>query len=367
MAEKSPRLDVEGRQVLTACGTACSGTPHLGVDPPVVSGSSVPAPPAWRPGRARRRTDRYDPRGDVGQRARGATPITGLSHVQLLVSDVKAKRAVVHRRHSASSPSSRTSTSASRGAAAPRGTFRGGVDPWRRCGSPRTGAGRAGPRPYRVRRARWRQPRHLGLAPHRCRELIIRESSWRAGIPHCSSVIPTASPSSWWHPERGRRRGEPPSVHSVDADPAAGGSVRGEHAVPSGPPPPERGWYRDSGQSQLRALLGWADVDLAALLGWCLDQRTPEGPPPAVSRPRDVPPPHNAGPSGGPPPPACTFSARRPSGGPGPQTRFYAVATIIAPPVFVVFFTVIAVSALPSQSGRVSASTARPCSRFSSP
>ncbi len=123
-------------------------------------------------------------------------------------------------------------------------------------------------------------------------------------------------------------------------------------SAPSGPPPPERGWYRIPDNPDYEHFWDGQKWTSQRYWGGGSTNAPSESPPPAASRLRDVPPPHEVDPSwtGGPPAPA-PFSSPD-SGGQGPQTRFYAVATIIAPPVFVVFFTLIAVSALPSRSGR---------------
>ena len=90
MGEKSPRRKVEGRQVLTAGGKACFGRPHLAVDPTAVSGSFVDRGlqgKAGGPGSRVGPVVRICRVSSVKGAGQGA-PITGLSHVQLLVSDV---------------------------------------------------------------------------------------------------------------------------------------------------------------------------------------------------------------------------------------------------------------------------------------
>jgi hypothetical protein len=99
--------------------------------------------------------------------------------------------------------------------------------------------------------------------------------------------------------------------------------------------------------------LGWAKWTSQRYWGGASTSALLDSPPPAAdSTQPDVLAPQNGdstwnvGPSG-----QTSFSSPD-TGGHQPQTRYYAVATIIAPPVFVLLFTWIALSAIPTHSGR---------------
>ena len=206
---------------------------------------------------------------------------------------------------------------------------------------------RAGPGPSGVRRARRRQScRRLGPRTSPMPASIMRASSWRADTPHSNSGIPTASPLNWWRREGGRPRGDPGAAESVSEDDRS--PVRSSTA-------PRTRLVSDTGQCRLRALLGWADVDVPGALG-------------AVPRPalrRRAPPPAVFGAWRGAPTRArarpelegrgrCRPPRARQTREDKDRRRGFCtpVATIVVPPVFVLFFSVIAVSALQSRSGR---------------
>jgi hypothetical protein len=124
-------------------------------------------------------------------------------------------------------------------------------------------------------------------------------------------------------------------------------------SAPLRPVPPAPGWYRIPDNPNYEHFWDgqkwtsqryWGGASTSAPLG---------SPPPAVDwtqpevlAPQDGDPTGNIGLSG------RTSFGSPDTGGHQPQTRYYAVATIIAPPVFVIFFTWIAISAIPTHSGR---------------
>jgi hypothetical protein len=133
--------------------------------------------------------------------------------------------------------------------------------------------------------------------------------------------------------------------------------VSDSDSVPSHPAPPARGWYRIPDNPNYEQF--WDGQKWASQRYWggassgTTGTSHSFGPPPvAGTRLPEIPTPEetertwNVGPS-----------AQRPfsspdQGGRASQVRFYAITTIIVPPVFVLFFTLIAVSAIPNHSGR---------------
>ena len=142
---------------------------------------------------------------------------------------------------------------------------------------------------------------------------IMRASSWRADTPHSNSGIPTASPLNWWRREGGRPRGDPGAAESVSEDDRR--PVRSSTA-------PRTRLVSDTGQCRLRALLGWADVDVPGAIGAVpRPALRRKAPPPAVSGVARCPHPREARPKLEEGPLPASASSPDP-GGQGPPTRF---------------------------------------------
>ena len=123
-------------------------------------------------------------------------------------------------------------------------------------------------------------------------------------------------------------------------------------SAPVSPSPPARGWYRIPDNPNYEHFWDGQNWTSQRYWGGASTSAPLDGPLPATGSTlaESISPQSGDSIWNGPSGQASFVSGA--SGGQHPQTRYYSMGTIIAPPIFLLFFTWIAVFAIPTQSGR---------------